>query len=69
MAEFTFYWRSGQREVLEGDTPEDAANQAGYGAGAIRALDFWANGNDSDYEWRDGDWRKAKLVTMERAKL
>ena len=41
---FTFFWLDGTREVLEGNSPADAANKAGYGAGAIHALDFWKPG-------------------------
>lgn len=56
MSEFTFYWRTGQREVLTGDDPADAATRAGYSQGAIRALDFYAEGDVDRYEWRDGEW-------------
>lgn len=51
MKEFTFYWLTGKREVLKGDTQADAFNRGGYSAGAIRALDFYAKGNDRDYYW------------------
>ena len=48
---YTFYWLTGKREVLEGNSPEDALNQAGYGQGALKALDFWAHDNDNGYVW------------------
>lgn len=53
MNKFTLYWRTGDRVVIEGegDTPADACNRNGIGGGAIRALDFWARGDDTDYTW------------------
>lgn len=56
MKQFTFFWRTGRREVLMGIDPANAANNAGYGGGAMRALDFWSEGDNQNYEWRDGDW-------------
>lgn len=49
--EYTFYWLTGKREVLPGDTPEAALNAAGFGQGAVRALDFWARDDNNDYVW------------------
>ena len=51
MAKYTFYWLTGKREVLEGTTPEEALNLAGFGQGAIPALDFWATEDNKDYIW------------------
>ncbi len=48
---YTFYWRTGKREVLPGDTPEAALNNAGFGQGAVRALDFWAHNDNNNYVW------------------
>ncbi len=48
---FTFYWRTGTRNVLYGMNPSDALNKAGYGAGAIVALDFHASGDVDTYKW------------------
>ena len=48
---YTFYWLTGKREVLEGNSPEEALNQAGIGQGAIRVLDFWAHYDNNDYVW------------------
>lgn len=57
---FTFYWRDGTREVFEGDTAEDALNRAGYGRGAIRALDFHSHGDCTEYMWDETThgWRR-----------
>lgn len=51
MKKFTFYWLTGKREVLEGTDPANAMNEAGYGQGAVAALDFHANGDNNDYIW------------------
>lgn len=51
MAKFTLYWLTGSREVVEGKDAADAMNNAGYGGGAVRALDFYAKGDDHDWEW------------------
>lgn len=48
---FTFYWRDGLRKVLYGTDAADAMTKAGYGAGAIAALDMWAYGDDKEYDW------------------
>lgn len=69
MKKFTFFWLTGKREILEGNSPEDALNQAGYGQGAVRALDFFAKGDCQDYIWKPSkhtwDWTpecKAKAL-------
>jgi hypothetical protein len=48
---FTLYWLSAERQVIEGDTIEDAFTKAGYGNGATKALDFYAVGEDDSYYW------------------
>lgn len=55
--QYTLYWRTGQREVVSGRTPEEAMTLAGYGGGAVRALDFYANGENTEYRW-DGQTRE-----------
>ena len=56
MKTFTLYWRGGTKETVTGNDIADAMNRAGYGGGALRALDFHASGDNNDYEWRDGEW-------------
>lgn len=62
MQKFTLYWRTGDRQVVEGcgDTPADACNRAGIGGGAIGALDFWARGENTEYEWnaQEREWAR-----------
>lgn len=48
---FTLYWRTGQREIVQGRTIEEAMMLRGYGGGAVRALDFYAFGEDTEYKW------------------
>lgn len=64
---WTFYWLTGRREVLRGDTAEDALNRAGYSVGALRALDFFAAGDQRDvWAWdaENAEWVKAGESTM-----
>lgn len=54
---FTLFWRDGQRDVLPGSSVTDAMDRAGYGAGAVAALDFYSNGDNSEYMWlKDEGW-------------
>lgn len=62
---YTFYWKTGEREVLEGRNPADALTQAGYGGGAVRALDFHAKGCDTNYEW-NAERQKWERVAAEQ---
>jgi len=54
MKKYTHYWLDGKREVVTGMDAADAMTKAGYGNGALRALDFWANGDCTDYVWNNG---------------
>lgn len=56
MKTYTFYWLSGEREVLEGTSIANAFYEAGYDSGALRALDFVLNGDVDDYVWEGGKW-------------
>lgn len=49
--QWTLYWRTGDRQVVEGEQIRDAMNAAGIGAGALPALDFYARGDDRAYRW------------------
>jgi hypothetical protein len=51
MKQFTLYWRTGDREIVRGHGIADAFSNAGYGGGAIRALDFHTVGDNRDYAW------------------
>ena len=41
MTKFKLHWPDGKVEVVEGHDIADAFTRAGYGAGAIRALDYY----------------------------
>lgn len=60
MKTWTFYWLTGEREVLKGKTAADALNRAGVGRGALPALDFHAEGDEDDYVWNatERTWEK-----------
>lgn len=62
MKTWTFYWLDGKREVLTGETPAGALNHAGYGRGALRALDFYAQGDRGGYVWNPAErrWNKTE---------
>ena len=55
MSKFTFFWLNGTRDVLEGQDAADAMNKAGYGAGAVPALDFHTEGDNNSYSWFKGE--------------
>jgi hypothetical protein len=56
---FTLYWYSGKREIVQGRTIAEAMTLAGYSGGALRALDFYASGDDHNWEWNktNRDWK------------
>ena len=62
---YTFFWLDGKKEVLEGTTPADALTKAGYGNGAIKALDFFIEGKNNKYIWGDHKylWKDHKEIT------
>ena len=57
---YRFYWLDGTTTVWEGYAPEEALTKAGYGAGAVRALDFYeTNEPEQNYFWNTEEkiWR------------
>lgn len=51
MKKFRLYWLDGKTEVIEGDGIKDAFCRAGYGGGALRALDSYDDGEELKYKW------------------
>ena len=51
MKTFTLYWRTGHREVVNGNSIAEACMLAGYGGGAISALDFYQDGDVDTHMW------------------
>jgi len=41
MKTFILHWRTGKSETIDGEDIAQAINQAGYGRGALPALDYW----------------------------
>lgn len=51
---FSLYWLTGAVQTVTGTSLTAAMNNAGYGAGALSALDFHAEGEpDPDWYWDD----------------
>ena len=51
MTDFTIYWRHGETSTISGDDIASAFSKAGYGGGAIRAIDFYAVGTEITHSW------------------
>ena len=61
MAKFTVFWLTGNSQIVTGSKIHIAMNNAGIGAGALRAMDFYAPGDQRDnYEWdkKNRTWLK-----------
>lgn len=51
MKEFTLFWLTGKSEIVKGSDPANAMTLDGYSNGAVRALDFYAQGDKrNEYE-------------------
>jgi hypothetical protein len=61
MKHFIFYWRNGDLTKSEGATVDAAFSAAGYGAGAMRALDFYEESAEPTYKW-DAEGHKWQLI-------
>lgn len=46
---YKVYWLDGTSELIQGNDITDAFNKAGYGAGAINAIDFYSDKPDEKY--------------------
>ena len=59
---FTVYWRDGSRRVIHGPTIDKAFTAHGYGAGALKGMDFYMYGDCKDYQWSSDkkEWLKIK---------
>ena len=45
---FKFVWRDGKEDVFEGNNVSDAFTKAGYGGGAMAALDYYKELEDGE---------------------
>lgn len=50
---FTLFWRTGEREVIQGRTIAEVL--AGYGGGWMPDLAFWADGDDTSWVYAQSD--------------
>lgn len=64
MNKYVLYWLTGKAEVVQGLDIASAMNNAGYGNGALRALDFYDNGEDITYTWNSDTKRWEQLEVM-----
>ena len=49
---FTLFWRTGDSEIVKGEDIAQACTLGGYSSGAIRALDFYSEGDKREsYTW------------------
>jgi len=63
---FTIFWLTGRAEIIKGHSVGNAMSKAGYGAGTIRVIDFYAEGDiRGDYTW-DGNKRTWNKKIMEK---
>jgi hypothetical protein len=62
MKAYTFYWKSGRREVLKGEDIADALINAGYSAIVLDNLSFYFPGANEDFIWNK-DLRKWVFVS------
>lgn len=45
MKTFTLFWKDGKKELIRGTDIADAFRRAGYGGGALTALDYFSYGD------------------------
>lgn len=65
MKTFTLFWLTGETQLVTGNSPVEAMNNAGIGNGALRALDFYAEGDKrNDYTYVDANrgWMNKALI-------
>lgn len=68
---FTLFWLTGQRQVVHGRDIAEAMTLAGYSNGALRALDFYAEGDNHEYRWvpDERDWKRISTVAALTAEM
>jgi len=51
MNTYILYWKDGTKQTIKGNTIGHAFTLAGYGHGAIRAVDFYSTNPNETYLW------------------
>lgn len=69
MNKYTFYWKNGRREVLEGNDVIDALMKAGYSAIDLKRLSFYTPGENEDFSWtaETQTWNLHTLITKRKS--
>lgn len=49
MKTYTLFWLTGETQLVTGNSPAEAMNNAGIGNGALRALDFYEEGDKKEH--------------------
>lgn len=63
MKAFTLYWLGGTRSVVYGENIETAFTLAGYGSGAVKAVDWYDEGiTDTHYYVKTEGWKKYEPI-------
>ena len=63
--QFTLFWLTGETEIVKGKDIATAMNNAGIGNGALRALDFYAEGDkEKDYTYVNANkgWQSKEFI-------
>ena len=58
---YVLYWKTGKTELVQGTDITKAFANAGYGYGAISALDFYTLGTTVTHEWTGKKWIRIKM--------
>lgn len=66
---FIIYWLDGKFERVEGETISQAFTNAGYGCGAINAIDFYSQGDIVAYKWSEAGREWCRLEEKCRINL
>ena len=68
MKDFTLFWLTGKSQVIKGTDIADAFRRAGYGEGALGALDFYSTGNvENEHVWdkENRRWNSTSTIDHE----
>lgn len=64
MKTFTLYWLDGVIDTVKGVDIADAVRRAGYGGGALAALDFYEEGCSNDFFYQDNRWQSHTINAL-----
>lgn len=67
MKTFTLFWLTGQSDIVKGTDIANAMNNAGFGGGSLRALDFYGDGDiRNEYSWNKEKrtWESEKIKAL-----